>query len=67
MNKEALQRQKDYAKYIRIGPAELAVKAFQRKPYETIDVVEYLKGKGVDTSGQVEVEAVQGIVKGAGA
>lgn len=67
MNKEALQRQQDYAKYIRIGPAELAVKAFKHRPYETVSVVEYLKGKGVDTSGQVDTEAVQGIVKGAGA
>ncbi|MEG1505716.1 MAG: hypothetical protein RR369_05215 [Lachnospiraceae bacterium] len=52
------KKKQKYDEMLKCGASKDATEAFKRKPYSTIDMMEYLEGKGVDTGGQVNTDRV---------
>ncbi|MEF9840255.1 MAG: hypothetical protein RR791_04810 [Lachnospiraceae bacterium] len=52
-------KKREYEEILKYGASRDATEAFNRKPYEAIDVATYLEGKGVDTGGQVNTDRVR--------
>ncbi|MEG2146073.1 MAG: hypothetical protein RRY06_05510, partial [Lachnospiraceae bacterium] len=58
------KKKQKYDEMLKCGASKDATEAFKRKPYSTIDMMEYLERNGVDTNGQVNTDRATKLEKG---